>query len=367
MNAFDFHVPTKIHFGRGRVAELGRLIPAGARRILVVTDETVAAKTQALAAAQRALQGRDVRTFTRVEENPSLATVEEGGRAAREFEAELIVGLGGGSPMDAAKGMALLAVHSGPLARYLAGEPLKRAPLPVVAVPTTSGTGSEVTPYAVFTDAAAGNKIGYAHPAIFPALALIDPELTYTMPASVVVNTGLDVLAHAVEAFLSTISFPLNDALALHAAEVVLARLGRAAREDREAMDEMAAAAAVAGAAIAHASTILPHIMGYPLTVFHGVPHGRASAVMLVPVLKALMAESSCPEKLKTIEALFAPQGGPDGFVRGLGVSLKLSDYGVREDEIALYARKTIVKGDMKITPAPITAERLEQIYRSAL
>jgi alcohol dehydrogenase class IV len=366
MNDFDFHVPTEIRFGRGRVAALGSLIPAEVRRVFLVTDETVATRTPALTAVQRALPGRELRTYTRVEENPSLATVEDAGREVRAFNAQLIVGLGGGSPMDAAKGAAILAANPGPLSRYLCGEPLERAPLPLVAVPTTSGTGSEVTPYAVFTDAAAGNKIGYRHPGIFPAFALIDPELTYSMPVPVVVNTGLDVLAHAVEAYLSTISFPLNDVMALHAADVTLARLGQAARMDREAMDHMAAAAAVAGAAIAHASTILPHIMGYPLTVFHGVPHGRASAVMMVHVLDTLRDELSCPAKIRTLDALFSPHGGAAEFLKGLGVSLRLSEYGVREDEIGLYAQKTIVKGDVKITPAVVTAEWLERFYRSA-
>jgi len=367
MNPFDFHIPTKILFGRGRIAQLGASLPAGVERIFLVTDETIATKTPVLDVTLGALAGRGIKTFARVEENPSLATVEEGAAEARAFKAQLILGLGGGSPMDAAKGMAMLAVNAGPLSRYLGGVPLENAPLPVIAIPTTSGTGSEVTPYAVFTDKDGGNKIGYGHPGIFPIIALMDPELTYSMPTVVVINTGLDVLAHAVEAYLSTGSFPLNDALALHAVDVVLAHLGRASLKDKEAMDQMAAAAAVAGAAIAHASTILPHIMGYPLTVFHGVAHGRASAVMMVHVLDALRAKSTCPVKVKTIDDLFAPHGGPDGFLQGLGVSLKLSEYGVRDDEIALYAQKTIVKGDIKITPAAITAESLEKIYRSAL
>jgi alcohol dehydrogenase class IV len=224
-----------------------------------------------------------------------------------------------------------------------------------------------VTPFAVFTDRDAGQKMGYGHPGIFPVLALIDPELTYTMPASVVIDTGLDVLAHAVEAFLSTATFPMNDALARHAMEVVLAELGRAAQKEPEAMDRMAAASAAAGAAITHGSTILPHIMGYPLTVFRGVPHGRASAVMLVHVLAALRKQSTCPEKVKVVDTLFAACGGLDGFLGSLGVSARLSDYGVLEEDIPLFARKTIVKGDVKITPADVTVEYLERIYRTAL
>jgi alcohol dehydrogenase class IV len=367
MNPFDFHLPTKILFGRGRIAVLGAHVPVENERVFIVTDDTIASRTPALTATLQALPGREIRIFTRIEENPSIETVEEAGSEARAFRAQFVIGLGGGSPMDAAKGVAMLATNAGPLVRFLEGSLMEHHPLPVIAIPTTSGTGSEVTPYAVFTDSAGGNKIGYGDAGLFPAVALIDPELTYSMPAGVVVNTGLDVLAHAVEAFLSTASFPLNDALALQAVDVVLAHLARAVLKDRESMDQMSAAAAVAGAAIAHGSTILPHIMGYPLTVFHGVPHGRASAIMMAHVLAVLRAESTCPEKIGVIEARFAPHGGPNGFLGGLGVSLKLGDYGVREDELALYARKTIVKGDVKITPASVTVERLERIYRSAL
>lgn len=364
---FEFHLPTKIVFGRGRISELGGLLPAGFGRIFVVTDATIARKTPALDRVRKALPGLSLEVFDRIEENPSLATVEAAAREARAFGAGLVIGLGGGSPMDAAKGASLLATNPETLLSYLEGRPLLRPPLPVVAIPTTSGTGSEVTPFAVFTDPAAGQKKGYSHPGIFPVLALIDPELTYTMPASVVVDTGLDVLAHAVEAFLSAASFPMNDALAWHAMEVVLAELGRAARKDPEAMDRMAAASAAAGAAIAHASTILPHIMGYPLTVHRGVPHGRASAVMLVHVLAALRRQSTRPEKVEAVDALFAACGGLDGFLGALGVSARLSDYGVREEDIPLFARKTIVKGDVKITPMDVTVESLERIYRAAL
>jgi alcohol dehydrogenase len=367
LNPFEFHLPTKVLFGRGRISELGAHIQAGLERIFIITDGTIAKKTPILDRMLKTLPGKEIGVFDRVEENPSIGTVEEAGREARAFGARVIIGLGGGSPMDAAKGAAMLAANPEPLSSYLGGKSPEKAPLPVIAIPTTSGTGSEVTPFAVFTDKTAGQKTGYSNPGIFPILALIDPELTYSMPASVILNTGLDVLAHAAEAFLSTISFPLNDALALHAIDVVLAELERAARKDPEAMDRMAAAATVAGAAIAHGSTILPHIMGYPLTIFHGVPHGRASAVMLVHVMAALRKKSTCPEKVEAVDRLFTGGGGLAGYLRELGVSTKLSDYGVREEEIGLYARKTIAKSDIKITPAAVTIEYLEKIYREGL
>ncbi|MCJ7587315.1 MAG: iron-containing alcohol dehydrogenase, partial [Candidatus Aminicenantes bacterium] len=254
-----------------------------------------------------------------------------------------------------------------PLRGHVEGAPFDRDPLPLVCLPTTSGTGSEVTPYAVFTDREGKNKTGYAHPRLFPSVALIDPELSYSMPPRVAIDTGLDVLAHAAEAFLSTLSFPLTDIIARQAIETVLAHLENAAAKIPEAMDEMSYAALLAGAAIAHAGTILPHIMGYPLTVFHGVPHGRASAVMLVHVLAALRFDNTRPEKFRALEDLFAPRGGLEAFLRGLGVPIRLTAYGVEEGEIPLYAGKTIVKGDIKITPAALTEDRLVAVYRSAL
>jgi alcohol dehydrogenase len=367
MMSFDFHLPTKILFGRGRIKELGTHLPAGIDKYYIVTDGTIARKTPILERVVNALPAKEVEVFDRVEENPAIETVEEAGREAREFGAGLVIGLGGGSPMDTAKGAALLAADPQPLRSILGGRLPVRPPLPVIAIPTTAGTGSEATPYAVFTDRAAGQKIGYGHPDLFPAAALVDPELTYSMPVPVVIDTGLDVLAHAVEAYLSTVSFPLNDALALHSVEIVLEELSRAAKKEPEAMDRMASAATIAGAAIAHASTILPHIMGYPLTVHHGVSHGRASAVMLVHVLAALRTESSLPDKVGLVDRLFESKGGPEGFLGDLGVSVKLADYGVRDEEIGVFARKTIVKGDVKITPADVTVEYLERIYRSGL
>jgi len=367
IDRFDFHLPTKILFGRGRVRDIGSHIPDEARRVLVVTDRRVATRTPALDAVRRGLEGRDVRVFDEVEENPSLATIEAGTKEAKDFGAQLLIGLGGGSPMDAAKGIALAASHEGDLRGLLAGDQPSRPALPVIAIPTTSGTGSEVTPYAVFTDPEAGNKVGYGHPSIFPVVAIVDPELAAGMPETVALNTGLDVLAHAVEAYLSTIASPLSDTLALQAAEAVLAHLALAVRKAPESVDQMSYAAMLAGMAITHGSTILPHIMGYPLTMFHGVPHGRASALLLAPVMDFLRRSGRVPDRIRTIDGLFAPHGGIPAYLGGLGVSARLSDYGVREDEILDFARKTIVKGDVRITPAEVTVEDLAEIYRSAL
>jgi len=367
MRAFAFHMPVRALFGAGRVAELGAAIPRELRRILVVTDPGLTKHGGALKAVGRALEGRAWEAFDAVEENPTFAAAERGAARARAWGAQAVIGLGGGSPMDAAKGVALLATNEGGLAEYLSGRSYERPPLPIVCVPTTSGTGSEVTPYAVFTNVEARTKAALSHPSLFPLLSVIDPALTYSMPEALVVATGLDVLAHAVEAYLSTDAFPVNDRVALEAVETVLANLPAARRGEPHAMDAMAYASMLGGIAITHASTILPHVMGYPLTVFHGVPHGLASALLLPEFLRFLDGRSTAPEKVAQLGRMTAPHGGLESFLGGLGVSCRLRDYGVRERDIPDFVPRVMVKGDVKITPAPITEDAIAAIYRSAL
>jgi alcohol dehydrogenase len=364
---FEFNLPTRVLFGAGRVEELGRNLSPDARNILVVTDRGVAEKSGALEKVGDQLSGPGMKVFDGVEENPSLELLEQGRRIAREEKADLIIGIGGGSPMDAAKGIAVLARCDETMQEYMAGRALEADPLPVVCIPTTSGTGSEVTPFAVFNDPGNRNKGGFAHPGIFPRLSIVDPELTFSMPEQVAVNTGLDAMIHAVEAYLSMEAFELNDVLALHAVEVIAANLEAAVRKDEAAVSALAFASMLGGIAITHAGTILLHIMAYPLTVFHDVPHGRANAALLPAFMAFMSRHSTVRDKVARLEGLFEGRGGLAPFINGLGVSTRLGDYGVRADELDTYAAKTIVKGDVKITPAPVTQEVIRGIYESAL
>lgn len=367
MNPFLFHLPTRVLFGRGRIDELSRHIDTKFERIVVVTETNVAARCGAFDNILDQLKDRSVSVFTDVEENPSFHVLEKGKRMARKAGAQLVIGLGGGSPMDAAKGVAVLATNNGDMRDFIKGEPLRADPLPIVCIPTTSGTGSEVTPYAVFTDQDAMSKGGYAHPKMFPMCSVVDPVLTYSMPESVVVNTGLDVLTHSLEAYLSTESFPMNDLIALESINIVLKRLREAAMKNEEAMDEMAYASMLGGIAITHGGTILLHIMGYPLTVFHRIPHGRANASLLPVFMRFMREHSTVKPKVRHIESLFDGFGGVETFVRNLGVSTKLSSYGITEGEIGTFAGRVIVKSDVKITPAKVTEDVIAEIYQAAM
>jgi alcohol dehydrogenase class IV len=367
MKPFIFSLPTKVIFGRKRVLELESQLPADAGRILVVTDKIVATRTPAVESVCSQLAGRQIHLFRDVRENPDFSNLEEGGRLVRDVGAQLVLGIGGGSSMDAAKGIALLATNPIDLRSVLRGEIPLNPPLPVVCMPTTSGSGSETTPYAVFTDLEDRTKIGYANPALFPIVSIVDPELTYSMPETVVVSTGMDALTHALESYLSSESFVLNDVLALHVIETVLANLKPASRKDPAAMDAMAYASMLAGIVITHGGTILLHIMGYCLTMFHGVPHGRANAALLPAVLDFIRAHAPSKDKTKKLDELFAPHGGAGTFAEDLGVSTRLSSYGVHEGELEEFVRRVIVKSDIRITPAPVSAKDIFNIYRSAL
>ena len=347
--------------------DLASILPAEAVHILVVTDKNIATRTPVLESVRSQLGDRQVFLFQDVRENPDFSNVEDGGRIARDIEAELVVGVGGGSSMDAAKGIALLATNHQYLREYLGGEPLLNPPLPVVCIPTTSGSGSEATPYAVFTDLEDQAKIGYANPGLFPTVSIVDPELTYSMPGVVAISTGLDALTHALESYLSTESFIMNDILALHVIEAVLENLNAASRKDTAAMDAMAYNAMLAGIVITHVGTILLHIMGYCLTMYHGVPHGIASAALLPAVLDFLRDHSPAKDKMKRLDDLFAPHGGAKTFIEDLGVSTRLSSYGVLQEELANFVQKVIVKSDIRVTPAPVTDQDVFRIYQSAL
>ncbi|RPH32032.1 MAG: iron-containing alcohol dehydrogenase [Bacteroidales bacterium] len=367
MKSFEFLIPTKIVFGRGKIETLNNEIDKNISRILIVTDKNSGEKSGALKAIKTQLKDRFFEIYDGVEENPSLQLLEDGRKVTRAGRFQLIIAVGGGSPMDAAKGFAVLATNDGSMREYMQGRALENKPLPVICIPTTSGTGSEVTPYAVFSDHEQGFKGGFAHPGIFPIISIIDPELTFSMPSQLVVNTGLDALTHAIESYLSTDSNILTDALALHSIKTIIENLSDAAKMDEEAMCLISYASMVAGIVITHAGTILLHIMGYPLTIYHNIHHGKANAILLPQFLEFMLVNSTVKEKVAEIDNLFKPFGGSRKYIEDFGISTRLSTYGIKESELKLFAEKTIVKGDIKITPAHLTVDTIIKIYTDTL
>lgn len=286
MNPFRWFLPTEVRFGAGEFNRFGEWAAPYGRRPLVVTGRRSARRTGLL---DRTLaQFPDAVVFDEVDENPATDVCEAGAEVCREKDCDFVIGLGGGSPMDAAKAIAVLARNPGPCRRYYGADKFAEPNLPILVAPTTAGTGSEVTPYAVITDTETGMKRTISGRTLFPALALLDPELTVTMPRSVTVNTGLDALSQAMEGMVSRSSTPVGDVLALEACRIIREWLPRAVRrgDDLEARSRMLHAAMLAGAVIAQSGTTLVHGMGYYYTLEYGVAHGLANALLLTPLFQ---------------------------------------------------------------------------------
>ncbi len=280
-----------ILFGAGVSSRTGECASELGCRAFLVTGKSSARKCGALDRVLPSLEsaGVEYRIFDAVEPEPAISALSDGAAEAGDFNADMVIGIGGGSPLDAAKGIAVLAVNEGPPQRYFSEEP-PNVPLPVVAVPTTAGTGSEVTPYAVIVDTSGDLPVKRTlrTPLIFPKVALVDPELTYSMPASVTADTGMDTLAHALEGCLCTKRSLATSCMGMEAIRMVLRHLRQAcdSPQNADARSGMCMAALLAGVVITHTGTELAHRMGYVLTLRFGVPHGRAIAIIMPHVVR---------------------------------------------------------------------------------
>jgi alcohol dehydrogenase class IV len=354
-----FVTPPRIVFGSGSLDELGRIgAGIGCRRAVLVCDPAL----QGLGVARRARElleggGLEVRTFVELSPDPTVSTIERSILAARGFGGDLVVGIGGGSALDVAKGTALGARASVELRALLRGEAEPPAPLPKILIPTTAGSGSEVSQAIVVIDELTGRKTGLHTPMLLADVAIVDPTLTLSMPSEVTVDTGIDALAHAVEAYLAANASPLSDGVALKACSLVWRHLPRAFRsgDDLEAREAMAAAALMGGMAFTWAGLGAVHALAYPLSSSRGLSHGRANAVMLPHVLAFNL--DAAPKKVEglagALELTVGPEEGPvrtlvdavARFVTDLGVSVRLRDHGVEQSVLGRMASDAVAGG----------------------
>lgn len=306
MLKFGFYLPTKIHFGGGFIRKTGAVARNYGKKALVVTGRSSARKFGFLQIIKEELEKSSIEPvfFEEVEPNPSMNTVSKGALLFKEKKCELIVALGGGSSLDAAKAIGILATNPAPLSSYIGKEKVKIPPPPLIAIPTTSGTGSEVTPYAVITDPEADVKnqkkvISDHH--IFPKEAIVDPELTLPMPEELTCDTAVDALSHAVESYISKRAFPLTESICLQAIALIGENLPRVLEnpEDIEARENLMYSATLAGIALAQTGATILHAMGYPLTSSFGIPHGKVNG-MLLPWFWEVSFKGN-PEKFSTI------------------------------------------------------------------
>jgi alcohol dehydrogenase len=283
--ATAFQLPTTVHMGPGVARDLLAFVQElGGTRILVVTDPGVrrAGLVDSLLAPLMA-GGLPVEIWDEVSPNPRDHECHRATERAKSFGADLLIAIGGGSPMDTAKAVAGLATNGGRVQEWEAPRTFDLPPLPLIAVPTTAGTGSEVTFYAVITDTNRSFKMSLFDTRLAPRVALVDSELTRSLPASVAAATGMDALTHAVEAYTCTVSNPVSDALALQAIRMVAQHLAAAVAdpENADAREGMMTASLLAGMAFGNADVASVHCLAEAIGGLYDTPHGVANSVFL--------------------------------------------------------------------------------------
>ncbi len=357
MQPFDLPVAVPVSFGIGRSDELGaeasrRLGPA--RRLLLVADPfAVASGLAGRLSDSLQAAGHAVGLFSELASDPREGQIDACVAAARDFSADAVVALGGGSAMDVGKlAAAIVAAPEGSAAYALMARPFPAGGLPVIAIPTTSGTGAEMTAVSVFS-LADGTKVWAYGRELFPALALLDPALTASLPASLTAATGVDALVHAIESMTNCKAHPLNDAPAMRAIGLIRRWLPRAVADgtDMEARGQVQIAACLAGAAIAVNGCAVAHGLGHALGTVGRVHHGRAVGLSLrvalagnaaaAPERHALVAEAFGLERRGREDAALAaalPEAY-DAFLREVGLEISLAGDGLGPaDEARLAA-----------------------------
>ncbi len=375
----EFRVPGVIHFGWGAVEKVGQEAARLGKRALLVTGRSAARRTGALDKVERSLSASGVESvlFDRVESDPSSGTVDQGAAMAREEKCDLVIGLGGGSPMDAARAIAAMAVMEGSILDYLRGKPIDRPGLPLINISMTAGTASEITPVSVVLDEERRLKFGIKSPLWFARVAITDPELTVSMPPRLTAATGLDTLTHAIESYLSTRATVPTEALAIKAVRLAARHLRAAFRDgaDREAREGMAMASMTAGMAFANSGLGLVHGLVHPLGARWKIAHGEACGRLLAYVMEFNLPAAG--EKLAEIAAALTgrPEASPEegiaavrSLVSDLGVPCGISDLTISEEEMAALARDGLLSGSVKTNPRPVSEsdsrELLERAHR---
>lgn len=359
---FDFDIPTRILFGAGKLDELKREKLPGKLALVVISSGRTMRENGYLDTVLNALkhQGVEHFLFDGVSSNPTKAQVMKAAQFARDNFCEFVVGLGGGSTIDAAKAIALMARNPGDYWDYIVtgtgkGLPVKNAALPVVAVMTTAGTGTETNPWTDITNEDTTEKIGFGVRSTFPVLSIVDPELMKTLPPFLTAIQGFDAFFHAAEGYIAKSATPVSDSFALKCLSLLAANLPEAVENgnDMEARTNLALAGTLSGMVESTSSCTSEHSMEHAMSAFHpDLPHGAGILMLSVPYFSFFskyvpdrftdMAEALGVDTRRLPEA-----ERPASFIKAMvelqkscGVfGLKMSDYGIRFDEMETLAR----------------------------
>lgn len=382
-NVFSLEGPQRVTFGLGASSQLGQEVKlfGGERALVVIDPEVLKAGVAEDAVNSLAEAGIQAEIFSQITREPEPSEADLAAKLGREHKAQVVVGIGGGSALDLAKAAGALVTNGGKATDYVGLDLVKKPGLPVICLPTTAGTGSEVTFTAVFTRRADGFKGGMNGRLLYPKSAILDPLLTVSCPSYVTATVGMDALTHAMEAYTSLQANPISDANALMAIEMIGQWLRPAVANGNniEARENMLLGSYYAGLALAQAGVGAVHAMAYPLGAFFDIPHGEANATLLPYVLAFNMMAcpdrfadmayclAELPDDLSTREAAEACVEEIFSLSEEIGIPSNLTELDVPMDRIGDMAEKAMgVARPIANNPRQVSAGLLEEIYRRA-
>ncbi len=385
---FNYFMPTKLLFGRGQLKNLhGEKMP-GKKALIVTSNGTSVKKYGYLETLQNELKiaGVTYELFDKVTPNPTNKQVDEGGKFIRSTGCDFVIALGGGSIIDAAKGMAMMGTNDGEYWDYvLAGtgkkQQVKNKALPIIAITTTAGTGTEADPWLVITNDETNEKIGFGYDEMFPVLSVVDPELMLTVPEKLTAYQGFDALLHSTEGYINKNNNPINDTIALKAIELIANYLPTAVKNgnDIDARENVALANTLSGMVESMAGCTSEHSMEHPLSGHNpSLEHGAGLLMIcdeyytywakrgvvddrLITMAKALGKKDSC-EPMDFVTAL-------KDLKKKCGVhNIKMSDYGIKKEDLEMYTKDAYetMPGLFTVDPAPMPFDDCLEIYKKS-
>lgn len=368
---FTFLMPTKVIAGENAVKNNAKDLILGTKA-MIVTGRSSAVKSGALADVVDVLEENNIPyiIYDKIENNPTIETTADGGKAAREFGADFIVGIGGGSPLDAAKAIAVYAVNEpiegSDFEMYdIFNGKYKNKPLPLTAIPTTAGTGSETTPYSILTLHKIKNKKSFASPDIFYKTAFIDGRYTQKLPLQIARNTAIDAMCHLLEGFTDKRSSASSDYIALEGLRIIGKHLDvlKNGNPTIEECTDLLWASTLGGMVISQTGTTIVHSMGYPLTYYKDIPHGMANGLLLGEYLTR--TAEVLPDKTKQyLDALGI--SSLDEF-KAILKELLPCDIKFTEEELTDWTATTIQSANVKVCPFDVTREMEIEIFKKCL
>lgn len=359
--SFNFYMPTEVYFGRGILKSKAKHLKKTGTRAFVVTGANSGRLSGALQDCENALIELNIayKVFEGIENNPSVEQCIELSKLAKGFNADFVIGIGGGSPMDAAKAIAVFVKNDITAEELFSGD-YKNGVLPIVAIPTTSGTGSEVTPWSVLTLHNEQTKRGFGTRSTFPRVSFLDPAYTDNLPKSVTINTAMDAFTHCFESFISLKATPVTDALNIQALKLFSECKQSLLKGEFDGIrDKLMLMSTLAGMGIAITATTMMHAMGYPLTYFYDVPHGAANTLVLPAYVNALAKHR--PQRLN--EALSALSMTKTELLE-LATTLVPNTIHLSENEIMSFAEQSAKQGSCAKTGIPYESSDIANMYR---